>query len=116
MAPRDDMMDTYRELTAGLHKLGLAVQGLAVTQESHERRLTSLDGVVKDDNNSLQTRCARVEDRLTRIEEALEKASQTASSVGQARIQGRATIIAAWIGASVGIVGTIVALVLALAK
>ena len=114
--PRDDMLATYKELTAGMHKTALATQGLAVTQEAHEKRIGALEDIVKDDNNSLQTRTARSEDRLERIEAALEHHIRTASEASLARVQGRATIIAAWIGGGAAILGAIVALILALAK
>lgn len=112
----DKLIKVQRELTAGLHKTGLAVHGITVTQESHERRLTALESTVISSNNSLQTRVARSEDRLKRLEETTRSTSHSLVKRETARIQGRATVIAAWVGGVTGVIAAIVALIVALSK
>jgi vacuolar-type H+-ATPase subunit I/STV1 len=110
----DKLMDTYRELTAGLHKTGLAVHGISVTQEANGRRIDTLESIVTTSDNSLQTRVAKLEDRIVALEEEKKQQKSDKSALLGARMQSKATVIAAWIGASAGIIGAIVALIIAL--
>jgi len=109
----DKILDAYRELTAGLHKTGLTVHGVTVVQESHARRINALESTVTASDNSLQTRVARLEDRIARLEDEIAKKDSTNTAIKGAQIQSRATIMAAWVGALAGIVGAIIALVVA---
>jgi hypothetical protein len=109
----DKIMDTYRELTTGLHKTGLAVHGIAVTQENHEKRIEALDQIVTTTDNSLQTRTTLLEDRIKRLENRTRNTDESRLAHATARIQSRSTMVAAWMGLAAGIVAAIITLIIA---
>lgn len=113
--PKSDeqLMATYRELTAGLHKTGLAVHGIAITQENHAERLSGLETTVQNGDNSLQTRIKVLENEVDELKKARAKQQEKGTALAQAQIQGKATVAAAWIGLFGGLIAAIVALIAA---
>lgn len=116
--PTDDseLKEAYRELSRGMHKTGLAVHGLTVTQEAHGTRLSRMEDTVTTGPDSLQTRLARLEDRVKELDKREQDKSQTFLQQQVAKSQNKATVIAAYIGAVGAIIAVLVSIFFAASR
>jgi len=111
MTDRD--RETISELAEAYHKLGLAVRELSVKQDTQGQQLDGLEQMLFRGSVSLQSRVAILETRLAEQTRLCQETRGNRTAHSSARIGGRATVTAAWIGGIITFLVAILSLIVA---
>jgi hypothetical protein len=112
--------EALRSLSRGFHKSALAIREVSTKQETFQKateaRTSALEQAVFTGSSSMQSRQAVLEARLGALETQQKAHEESQSAVVSARVSGRATVAAAWIGGVVTFLIAIIGLVMAIYK